>query len=48
MNQEALVRTAEYQKNQTETNTKAKIFTAEQQLTVQSKEGDLYEQQLKI
>lgn len=48
MRQEALVRNNEFTKIQTQSQTKAAIFAAEQRLAVQKQEATLYEQRLEI
>lgn len=48
INQEALKRNNEFNAMYTETSTKTQIFESEQRLTVQTQEGENYEEQLKI
>lgn len=48
INKEALIRNQAYQKLQSESQTKASIFAAEQRLAVQKQEAGIYEENLKI
>jgi len=48
INQESLKRSNEYNAMYTETSTKTQIFESEQRLTVQTQEGENYEEELKI
>ena len=48
IDKEALKRRTEYNQIYTETQTKYQIFESEQRLSVQTKEGDIYEEKLKI